>query len=113
MGELAYYTSLSASILLGIAGQITLKTGANASATIAAQFLNPMTILGLVIYLCAAICYIVALKRIPVSLAFPSVSASYVVVAVLAHVFWGEPFGWPQIGGIVLISGGVVLIHQH
>jgi small multidrug resistance pump len=113
MGEWAYYASLAASILLGIAGQITLKTAANASATITTQFLNPVTILGLAIYLGAAFCYIIALKRIPVSLAFPSVSASYVVVALLAHFLWDEPFGWPQIGGIVLISSGVLLIQQH
>lgn len=113
MRELAYYASLAASILFGIAGQITLKTAANASATITAQFLSPMTILGLAIYLCAAFCYIIALKGIPVSLAFPSVSASYIVVAVLAHILWDEPFGWAQLGGIVLIGGGVLLIHQH
>ena len=113
MTELASYICLGASIVLGIAGQITLKTAANSSATVTAQFLNPMTLVGLAIYLIAAICYIAALKRIPVSVAFPSVAISYVIVAVLAHILWGEPFGWPQIGGIGLISGGVLLINQH
>jgi len=36
-----------------------------------------------------------------------------VIVALLAHFLWGEPFGWPQLGGLVLIGSGVVLIHQH
>jgi drug/metabolite transporter (DMT)-like permease len=48
-----------------------------------------------------------------VSIAFPSVAASYAVVAVLAHVLWNEPLGWPQLAGIVLIGSGVLLIHQH
>jgi drug/metabolite transporter (DMT)-like permease len=109
---MVYYTSLVTSILLGIAGQITLKTAAYDSATLTAQFLNPMTILGLAIYLFAALCYIVALKGIPVSIAFPSVSASYAIIALLAHLLWGEPFGWPQIGGIALIGSGIVLLHQ-
>jgi len=61
----------------------------------------------------AALCYILALKKIPVSIAFPSVAASYAVVAVLAHVLWNEPLGWPQLAGIVLIGGGVLLIHQY
>lgn len=113
MRELVSYVSLAGSILLGIAGQITLKTAANGSATVAAQFQNPITLLGLTIYLFAALCYIVALKQIPVSLAFPSVSTSYVIVALIAHFLWGEPFGWPQIGGLVLIASGVLLIHQH
>jgi drug/metabolite transporter (DMT)-like permease len=108
-----YYASLVSAVLLGIAGQIALKSGAIGSQTVAAQFLNPLTIVGFAIYVFAALCYIVALKRIPVSVAFPSVAASYAIVAVLAHLLWNEPFGWPQIGGIVLIGCGVLLIHQH
>ncbi len=108
-----YYTSLIAAILFGIAGQIALKSGASASSTLVAQFANPLTILGFSIYLVAALCYVIALKKIPVSLAFPSVAASYAVVAVLAHLLWNEPFGWQQFGGLLLIGGGIVLIHQH
>ncbi|MGC2200478.1 MAG: SMR family transporter [Stellaceae bacterium] len=108
-----YYSSLAAAIVLGIAGQIALKSAANGSTNLLAQFLNPLTIIGLSIYVVAALCYIVALKRIPVSTAFPSVAASYAIVAVLAHLLWNEPLGWPQMAGIVLISSGVLLIHQH
>jgi small multidrug resistance pump len=108
-----YYVSLVAAILLGVAGQIALKSGALGSATIAAQFLNPLTIAGFAIYVIAALCYIVALKRIPVSVAFPSIAASYAVVAIVAHLLWNEPFGWPQLGGLLLIGGGILLIQQH
>lgn len=109
----AYYTSLIAAILIGIGGQIALKWGANGSTTVVAQFFNPSTMLGLSLYVIAALCYVVALKKIPVSIAFPSVAASYAVVAVLAHVLWNEPLGWPQMAGIVLIGSGVLLIHQY
>jgi len=108
-----YYTSLAAAIMLGIAGQIALKAAAEASPSITAQFLNPLTMIGLTVYIVAALCYILALKRIPVSVAFPSVAASYAVVAVLAHILWNEPLGWPQLAGIVLIGSGILLIHQH
>lgn len=108
-----YYASLVAAILFGIAGQLTLKSGALQSPTVAAQFLNPLTILGFAIYVLAALLYIVALKEIPVSVAFPSVGASYAIVAVLGHLLWNEPFGWPQFGGLLLIAGGILLIHQH
>ncbi len=107
-----YYASLVLAVLLGIGGQIALKSGAVDSHTVAAQFVNPLTIAGLVVYAIAAMCYVVALKKIPVSVAFPSVAASYAVVAVIAHLLWNEPLGWPQLGGIVLIGGGIVLIHQ-
>lgn len=108
-----YYGSLVGAILLGIVGQIALKSGAIGSPTIAAQFINPLTLVGFAIYVVAAFCYILALKRIPVSVAFPSVAASYAVVAVIAHLLWNEPFGWPQCAGLVLIGGGIALIHQH
>lgn len=108
-----YYVSLIGAILFGVAGQIALKSGALASPTLAAQFVNPLTIIGFGIYVLAAFCYIIALKKIPVSVAFPSVAASYVVVAVIAHLLWNEPFGWPQLGGLLLIGSGILLIHQH
>jgi small multidrug resistance pump len=108
-----YYTSLMAAILLGVGGQIALRSAVDASTSIAGQFLRPMTMIGFTIYIVAAVCYIVALKKIPVSIAFPSVSASYAIVAVVAHLLWNEPLGWPQIAGLLLISGGVVLINQH
>lgn len=108
-----YYVSLLGAILFGVAGQIALKSGALAAPTVAAQFVNPLTLIGFAIYVAAAFCYIVALKRIPVSLAFPSVAASYAVVAVIAHLLWNEPFGWAQLGGLVLIGSGILLIHQH
>lgn len=108
-----YYCSLIGAILLGIAGQIALKAGALGAQTITAQFLNPRTIVGFAIYLFAALCYVVALKRIPVSVAFPSVAASYAILAIIAHLLWNEPFGWAQFAGLVLIGSGILLIHQY
>jgi small multidrug resistance pump len=108
-----YYISLCGAIMLGVAGQIALKSGALGAPTVMAQFINPLTLIGVAIYVLAALCYIVALKKIPVSVAFPSVAASYVVVAIIAHLLWDEPFGWPQLAGLLLIGAGILLIHQH
>ena len=108
-----YYLSLISAILIGVVGQIALKFGAIGSSTVVTQFTNPLTIVGFAIYVLAAFLYIVALKKIPVSVAFPSVAASYAAVAIIAHLLWNEPFGWPQLGGLVLIGGGILLIHQH
>ena len=108
-----YYLSLVSAILFGVVGQIALKSGAVGSESVVAQFANPLTIVGFAIYVLAALLYIVALKKIPVSVAFPSVAASYAVVAIIAHLLWNEPFGWPQLGGLVLIGSGILLIHQH
>jgi undecaprenyl phosphate-alpha-L-ara4N flippase subunit ArnE len=105
------YLSLAAAILLGIAGQIVLKSAAVGAPSLTAQVFNPLTVGGLGIYACAAIAYVVALNKIPVSVAFPTVAASYAIVAVIAHLLWNEPLGWPQLGGIALIGSGIILIH--
>ena len=107
-----HYVVLGIGILTGIGGQMLLKSGADAP-TLVGQFLRPSTLLGLALYGSAAFFYIFALRKIPVSVAFPSVSLSYAIVAVLGHFLFGEPFGIKQIGGIALIMGGVVLINQH
>ena len=107
-----YYISLVGAIILGVAGQIALKSAALGSPTVMAQFINPLTLIGFAIYVFAAVCYTVALKKIPVSVAFPSVAASYVVIAIIAHFLWNEPFGWPQFAGLLLIGSGILLIHQ-
>lgn len=106
-----YYLALGAGILAGIGGQMLLKAGAEAP-NFMAQLFRPSTMGGLLLYVAAALLYIVALRKIPVSVAFPSVSLSYVIVALLGHFLFKEPFGLRQVGGILLIMGGVALIHQ-
>ena len=105
------YVALAISILAGIGGQIFLKQGTDAP-DFFSQVLRPSTIGGLALYAVAAFLYMIALRKLPLSVAFPSVSLSYVIVAVLGHLVFGEPFGLRQIGGILLITGGVVLIQQ-
>jgi hypothetical protein len=94
------YTSIAAAILLGIAGQNALKSAANGSATVIAQFLNPLTIIGLAI-----------LSSRP-SKRFQSQSPSLGATR-SSHILWNEPLGWPQMAGIVMIGGGVLLVRQH
>ncbi|HEY0524314.1 MAG TPA: EamA family transporter [Stellaceae bacterium] len=123
MPIVAYYAALVAGIVLGVVGQIALKAGAEASTRhtasdigaidgILAQMLNPFTIGGFAVYVLAAFCYIVAIKKIPLSLAFPSVSISYAIVAILAALLWGEPFGVRQVAGIALIGGGILMLYS-
>ena len=108
---MVYYVLLGIGIVAGIAGQILLKTGAD-SPDFVSQILRPSTLCGLALYASAAFLYLIALRKIPVSVAFPSVSLSYAIVAVLGYFLFGEPFGVKQMGGIVLILAGVLLINQ-
>jgi small multidrug resistance pump len=107
------YGFLAGAVLCGVASQFLLKAGADQAPDFFAQLLRPMTIAGLAGYGVAAILYMLALRKLPVSIAYPSVSFSYVIVAILAHVFFDEPLGWQQMAGIVLVMGGVILLNQH
>jgi len=108
----APYLWLALAILLGVAGQLVLKAGAATSGEGLAQFLSPWTIGGFAIYFLSALTYIVAIKKIPVSLAYPSVSISYGLLAVLAHLLWREPLTWQHWAGIALISTGIVVMFR-
>ena len=109
---LPYYAALAVAIVVGTVGQILLKAGSARTSDVIGQFIDPFTILGLGAYGIGAFFYVAAVKKIPISLAFPSVSISYILVALAAHYGWGEPLGLPQIGGILLIGGGILLLHQ-
>jgi small multidrug resistance pump len=113
MSTTPYYTALAISILLGVAAQLMLKIAAErAGEAWLPQFLSAYTIGGLIVYGVAFFLYVVAIRRIPLSLAFPMVALSYVMVAVAAHYMWGELFGWPQLIGMALIGAGIIALHQ-
>ena len=103
------YVALATSILLGVVGQLLLKGGASGD-TLVAQFTSAESIGGLMFYAAAAVCYMLALRKIPVSVAFPSVSLSYAIVVGAAYWREDEPLGWVKVAGVLLIVGGVFLV---
>ncbi len=104
------YLLLGFGITVGVAGQFLLKAGAN-TANIFEQFLRPATIAGFVCYGLAGACYTMSLRSIPLSVAYPTVSASYIVVVVFAHFLWKEPLGLQQLAAVLLISLGIGLLY--
>ncbi len=75
-----------------------------------AQLFDPRTLAGFVLYGGAAVLYIVALRRIPMSVALPCTAASYVAAALIGHYLFAEPLGPARLGAIALICLGVVLL---
>jgi len=113
MGAIApYYAALLGGIAIGASGQLLLKTGAVRAGSAAAQFFDIFTLLGLGAYGAAATLYIVAIRKIPLSLAYPTVALSYAVVAIAAHFLWGERIGWGRVAGMILIWSGILLLHR-
>jgi small multidrug resistance pump len=106
-----HHVALALGILIGVAAQLLLKIGAGGDGGIVAQLFRFHTIAGLALYALAAFFYIIALRTIPISVAFPSVALSYVVVALMGNLWFGESMGIAHLAGLALIVTGVVLLH--
>jgi small multidrug resistance pump len=104
------YLLLVLAIALGVTGQLCLKVGA-ANPSLSGQFLSAWSIAGLAFYGLAALAYMICIRYIPVSIAYPSVALGYVVVAAIAHVVWREQLNAVNLGGMGLIMIGVALLH--
>ncbi len=104
-----YWLILTAAIAISMAGQTLLKTAAGAPDFIT-QLFDPRTLIGLFLYGGAALLYIVALRRIPMSVALPCTAISYVAAALIGHYAFAEPLNTVQLGALALICAGVVTL---
>jgi small multidrug resistance pump len=101
---------LAAAICTSMTGQVLLKAGTLGEGNFLVQLFRWQTILGLGCYGGAALLYIIALRKIPMSVALPCTAASYVVIALIGHFMFGEALGSQKIAAIALISVGVALL---
>lgn len=110
----AYWIALAAAISTSLIGQVLLKSGAEGAVAAEGGFIHQLfrlpTMVGLVCYGGAALLYIVALRKIPMSVALPCTAASYVVIAIIGWAVFGESLGTAKIAAIALISAGVALL---
>ena len=104
-----HWAVLAAAIITSMAGQTLLKAGAGASSFIA-QLFDARTMVGLCLYGGAAMLYIVALRRIPMSVALPCTAISYVAAALIGHFGFAEPLSSMHAGALALICAGVVML---
>ncbi len=104
-----FWIALAAAIATSLFGQSLLKAGAGV-ASFAGQLLDWHTLVGLVLYGGAAMLYIVALRRIPMSVALPCTAISYVAAAAIGTLVFGEPFGAMHAAGLAFIVFGVCLL---
>jgi len=109
---LPYYAALFGGILIAVCGQLLLKAGVQGTTSFVTQLTNGFTVLGVAFYGCAALLYLIAIRKIPLSVAYPSVAVSYIVVAVVAHFFWDETLTAGKIVAILLILAGVALLQR-
>ena len=103
------WVALAVAIATSMAGQTLLKAG-SAAPSFAAQLLDIRTAAGLSLYAGSALLYIVALRKIPMSVALPCTAVSYVAAALIGFYVFAEPLGIPKLTGIAMICLGVMML---
>ncbi len=108
-------------VLLNAAAQLLLKAGTNAVGHFEFHVNNilpigmklafqPFIMGGMACYVVSLVVWIMALSRVPVSIAYPMLSIGYVINAFVAWQWFGEALTAQKLLGIGVIIVGVILV---
>jgi multidrug transporter EmrE-like cation transporter len=115
------FSLLMAGVALNAAAQLLLKAGTNRVGEFAFSVDNivpigsrlaasPFILAGLACYVVSVVVWILALSRVPVSIAYPMLSVGYIVNALAAWMLFGESLTAQKLVGIGFIVVGVYLV---
>jgi multidrug transporter EmrE-like cation transporter len=115
------FSLVLAGVLLNACAQLLLKAGTNRVGEFAFSLANlvpigskialsPYIVGGLGCYVVSVAVWILALSRVPVSVAYPMLSIGYIVNALAAWALFGESLGAQKMVGIGFIVVGVFLV---
>jgi len=74
------------------------------------MFFSPFIFTGLVLYGVATILWLFILTRVPLSIAYPLQSITYVLAIIGSYFVFGEPITWSKVVGVLFILIGVSII---
>ena len=97
-------------VLLNAGAQLLLKAGTNAMPLGLGLALEPHILGGLACYAVSVVVWVVALSKVPVSIAYPMLSIGYVVNAIAAWHLFGEALSPTKLSGIGIIVLGVFIV---
>ncbi|MCF4167055.1 multidrug efflux SMR transporter [Zavarzinia compransoris] len=99
------YAALFVAILLELAGTSFLQASQ--------QFTRPLpTVVMAVCYIASFYVLSLALKVIPVSIAYATWSGlGIVLIAIIGYTVFGQSLDWPAVVGIALIVAGVIVVN--
>jgi drug/metabolite transporter (DMT)-like permease len=107
-------------VIINVTGQFMVKTGINRVGTVSLldfhailRALSSVLVLaGFVVYFVSAIIWISILSKTELSWAFPILSLSYVITALLSPVLLHESFSAQRLIGTLVICLGVYLVYK-
>jgi multidrug transporter EmrE-like cation transporter len=113
---------LVVSVGFAIAGQLTLKAAmnsvgrigsaevTNAGETIVRAAKEPKLWVGLVLFGISAIFWLVVLSRVPLSVAYPFVGISYILIVLFARIFLNEHVPTLRWIGVLVVALGIAIV---
>jgi drug/metabolite transporter (DMT)-like permease len=117
--SLRVFVLLLISIVLGGGGQLMFKAAARELPAfsdlglprlIVTMFTTPLILAGFVSFFISAVLWIVALRSVALSIAYPLVALSYIIIFLGSYFLFQEPLSWRHWVGALLIVSGIVLI---
>lgn len=107
---LASFAFILTGVLLNAGAQLLLKAGTNAEPLGLRLAIEPHILAGLACYVVSVVVWVVALSKVPVSMAYPMLSIGYVVNAIAAYYLLGEAVSPMRLAGIGVIIVGVFIV---
>ena len=107
---LASFAFILTGVLLNAGAQLLLKAGTNAAPLGLRLAIEPHILAGLACYGVSVVVWVVALSKVPVSMAYPMLSIGYVVNAIAAYYWLGEAVTPMRLAGIGVIIVGVFIV---
>ena len=115
------YVFIAMTVLLTVYGQLVLKWqvslvgplphGAYPKiAFLGHMLLNPWVLSGLAAAFAASLCWMLALKKLPLSTAYPFTATSFLLILLFAALFLHEPITMGKAVGTVLIVAGIAVM---
>jgi len=114
------WISVAGTILLTIYGQIAIKWRVQGVVlpeafsaklwTLLHLLFDPWIFSAMACAVIASLFWMSAMTKLPLSLAYPFTSLSFVIVAVVGIALMGEPFSMTKAGGIGLVVIGLILL---
>jgi multidrug transporter EmrE-like cation transporter len=121
-GRAISMTLLLISVSFAVAGQVTLKSAMNrigrigsaqvseAGDTLLRAAKEPLLWVGLIFFGISALFWLVVLSRVPLSVAYPIVGISYILIVLFARIFLNEHVPTVRWLGVIVVALGIAII---
>ncbi|MFT5300605.1 MAG: multidrug transporter EmrE-like cation transporter [Mariniblastus sp.] len=107
--SIAYF---AAAALVGALGQFLYKSGADAtSETWTSYLFNARLMGGVVCYIAVMVLFVAAFKNGgSLAVLYPVYASTFIWAAIIARLAYGTPISFTNVGGMLLLIGGMYLI---